>query len=147
ITAKQNLVPHPVLLNQHEGMVELKRPVVEGRTIGVDIGMLSDGDHTLALVRMGKVSHNDLHFRKANGHIVKQAREGARQRRFVNECGPGMKEYRQAMTSSVLPKIVQVRLVGLKAGIHGQQLDSFEPEILMPLVKLILPPRLGWVDG
>jgi hypothetical protein len=50
VGAKQHFVPDAVLLDEHEGVIQLKRAVVERGDIGVDIRVLTDGDDALALV-------------------------------------------------------------------------------------------------
>ena len=59
ISAKKHLVPNPVLLNEHQAVVELKGPVVECAYICIDIRMFTDHSHTFGFIGMCKMGQDD----------------------------------------------------------------------------------------
>ena len=97
VGAEQHLVPHAVFLHQHQAVVELERPVVQRADVGVDVRVLADRHHALALVGMAQVGHDDLHLREADRHRVEVPRQRAVQRRLRDERRAGVQQHRQAV--------------------------------------------------
>jgi hypothetical protein len=58
-----------------------------------------------------------------------------------------MEKHRKTVAGGILPEIVKLRLIRLKACVHRQQFDSLEFEVAMSLVELILPTGLGRIQG
>ena len=52
IAAEKQLVPHTVLLNQHQAVVQLKGSVMQSADVGIHIGVLADDGDALVFVRM-----------------------------------------------------------------------------------------------
>src|ERR1017187_3847211 len=58
-----------------------------------------------------------------------------------------MHEYWEVVLGRVLPQMIELAIVGIKARVHGHQLDALELQILVPMLKLVFPSRLSGIDG
>ena len=91
VAAEKEFVPDAVFLEEHQRMVVLKRTVVKGGAIGVDVAVLAYGGDALAFVRMSEVGENEADFREAGGDLVEMAGQREFQRGLGDESRAGVR--------------------------------------------------------
>ncbi len=124
VAAEKEFVPDAVFLDEHQRMVVLKRTVVEGGAIGVDVAVLADGGDALAFVRMAEMGENQADFREARGDLVEMAGKGEFERGLRDERRAGMEEHREVVTGGVGPEVVELPVLRVEAGVHRHQLNA-----------------------
>ena len=80
-------------------------------------------------------------------HAVDQSRQRAIERGLRNKGGARVQQHGQSLVGGIVPQRIEQRVVGHEAGIHRQQLDAAQAELLMPLFQFALPAVLGRIDG
>ncbi len=75
---------------------------------------------------------------------IKVAGERAFQRGLGDEGRPGVEQHREIVPGRIPPEGVEPRLIGAEPGVHRQQLDPAQAEVLVPLLHLRLPSPPGW---
>ena len=68
-------------------------------------------------------------------------------RRLGDERRARVQQHRQLMARGVLPQRVEPLVVRQEAGVHRQQLDAAQPELLVADVQFAFPAVLRRVDG
>ncbi len=88
-------------------MVELERPVVQGRDVGVDVRVLAERRDALAFVGMAEVRHDDLHVGEPDGDGIEVPRERAFQRGLGDERRARVQQHRESVLRGVVPERVE----------------------------------------
>ena len=118
---------------------------MQGGAVRIHIRVLANHDNAFALIRVAEMRHDDLHIRKANGHLVEQNRPSESQRSFVDKRRTCVQKNRQIMLRCVLPQIIQFRRIRIEPGVHRKQFDSLQLQILVPGNQLVRQPGC-WID-
>src|SRR6476619_2088089 len=95
---------------------------------------------------MPQVCHDDLHVWISRRHSIQMPRQCAFERGLRNERRSCVQQYRKLMLLCVGPEWIKSLVVGLEAGVHWQQLDATQPELLVPVAKFLFPTGLGWIN-
>lgn len=124
VAAEEEFVPDAIFLEEHQRMVVLKRAVVEGGAVGVDVAVLADGGDAFALVRVAEMGEDQTDFGEAGGDFVEVAGEGEFERGLGDEGRSSVEEDGQAVTGGVGPEIVELAVLRVEAGVHGHEFDA-----------------------
>ena len=104
IGAKQDFLPHAVLLHEHQAVIKLKGPIVQRADVGKYIWMFPNNRDAFTFIRVAEVRHDDLHVRKADRHRIEMARQGAFDGGLPNECRAGVQQDGKLLLLGIFPE-------------------------------------------
>ncbi len=124
VAAEEEFVPDAVFLKEHQRLVVLKRAIVEGGAVGVDVGMFADGGDALAFVGMAEMGEDQTDFGEAGGDLVEVTGEGEFEGGLGDKRGARVEEDGEAVAGGVGPEVVELGVLRVETGVHGHELDA-----------------------
>ena len=129
IRAEEEFVGDFVFLGEDEHVVELPGAVEEGGDVGVEVGVLADGDEAFLGPGMADVGHDHAEIREAGGDVVPEAGERVFEGGHFVEGGSGVEEDGEVAFLAMLVEGVADGVSGVEAGVHGAEFEAAHVEI------------------